>query len=298
MQIEILALRHQLAVLQRQQKRVRLAAADRLLWVVLSRFWKQWRSRLVIVKPETVIAWHRKGFRLYWCWKSRKRKCGRPRVSLETRELIRQMSKANPLCGAPRIHGELLKLGIEISQATVAKYMSRQGKPPSQSWRTFLENHVQQIVAIDFLIVRILNFRVLFVFVALSHERRHAIHFNVTEHPTAEWTAQQIAEAFPWDSAPGYLLHDRDCIYGAAFRQRVSEMGIHEILTAARSPWQNAYVERFIGTVRRECLDHLIIFNESSLKRILRSYFEFGCEVLIIISVLKPCPAIFLNICW
>ena len=208
------------------------------------------------------------------------------------------MSKANPLWGAPRIHGELLKLGIEISQATVAKYMSRQGKPPSQSWRTFLENHVQQIVAIDFLIVRTLNFRLLFVFVALSHERRHAIHFNVTAHPTAEWTAQQIAEAFPWDSAPGYLLHDRDCIYGAAFRQRVSEMGIHEILTAARSPWQNAYVERFIGTVRRECLDHLIIFNGSSLKRILRSYFEFGCEVLIIISVLKPCPAIFLNICW
>jgi transposase InsO family protein len=153
--------------------------------------------------------------------------------------------------------------------------MSRQGKPPSQSWRTFLENHVQQIVAIDFLIVRTLNFRLLFVFVVLSHERRHAIHFNVTEHPTAEWTARQIAEAFPWDSAPGYLLHDRDCIYGAAFHQRVSEMEIHEILTAARSPWQNAYVERFIGTMRRECLDHLIIFNESSLKRILTSYFEY-----------------------
>ena len=275
MQIEILALRHQLAVLERQRKRARLGAADRLLWVVLSRLWTQWRSALVIVKPETVIAWHRKGFRFYWRWKSRAGKCGRPRVSLETRELIRQMSKANPLWGAPRIHGELLKLGIEISQATVAKYMSRQGKPPSQSWRTFLENHVQQIVAIDFLIVRTLNFRLLFVFVVLSHERRHAIHFNVTEHPTAEWTARQIAEAFPWDSAPGYLLHDRDCIYGAAFHQRVSEMGIHEILTAARSPWQNAYVERFIGTVRRECLDHLIIFNESSLKRILTSYFEY-----------------------
>ncbi len=201
--MEILALRHQLAVLERQRKRARLGAADRLLWVVLSRLWTQWRSALVIVKPETVIAWHRKGFRFYWRWKSRAGKCGRPRVSLETRELIRQMSKANPLWGAPRIHGELLKLGIEISQATVAKYMSRQGQPPSQSWRTFLKNHVQQIVAIDFLIVRTLNFRLLFVFVALSHERRHAIHFNVTEHPTAEWTARQIAEAFPWDSAPG-----------------------------------------------------------------------------------------------
>jgi hypothetical protein len=154
MQIEILALRHQLAVLERQRKRARLGAADRLLCVALSRLWTQWRSALVIVKPETVIAWHRKGFRFYWRWKSRAGMCGRPRVSLETRELIRQMSKANPLWGAPRIHGELLKLGMEVSQATVAKYMSRQGKPPSQSWATFLENHVQQIVAIDFLIVR------------------------------------------------------------------------------------------------------------------------------------------------
>src|SRR5258705_6555432 len=260
MQIEILAIRHQFAVLQRQKKRVSLRAADRLLWVLLSRIWNEWRSALVIVKPETVIAWHRKGFRLYWRWKSRAGKCGRPCVSRETRELIRQMSKANPQWGAPRIHGELLKLGIEVSQATVAKYMVRRRKPPSQTWRTFLENHVQQLVAIDFLVVRSVNFRLLFVFVVLSHERRHAIHFNVTSHPTAKWTARQIAEAFPWDSAPGYLLHDRDCVYGAAFHQRVSEMGIHEILTAPRSPWQNAYAERFIGSLRRECLDHMIIF--------------------------------------
>ena len=225
MEVEILALRHQLAVLQRPQKRVSLRASDRLLWVILSRFWKYWRSALVIVKPETVIGWHRKGFRLYWRWKSRAGKCGRPRVSFETRELIRQMSKANPLWGAPRIHGELLKLGIEISQATVAKYMSRQGRPPSQTWRTFLENHVQQIVATDFLVVRTVSFRLLFVFVVVGHYRRHAVHFNVTAQPTAEWTARQIAEAFPWDSAPRYLLHDRDCIYGAAFQQRVGAMG-------------------------------------------------------------------------
>jgi hypothetical protein len=173
---------------------------------------------VVIVKPETVIAWHRRGFRLYWRWKSRAGKCGRPGVSIETRELIRQMSKADPLWGAPRIHGELLKLGIEISQATVAKYMWRQGKSPSQSWRTFLENQVQQIVATDFLVVRTVSFRLLFVFVVVGHHRRHAIHFNVTAHPTAEWTARQIAEAFPWDSVPRYLLHDRDCIYGAAFQ--------------------------------------------------------------------------------
>jgi transposase InsO family protein len=157
------------------------------------------------------------------------------------------MSTANPLWGAPRIHGELLKLGIQISQATVAKYMVRQRKPPSQTWRTFLENHVQQLVAIDFLVVPTLSFRLLFVFVVLGHQRRQAIHFNVTAHPTAEWTSQQIAEAFPWDSAPRYLLHDRDSIYGATFRQRVGEMGIREVLTAPRSPWQNPYAERFIG---------------------------------------------------
>ena len=251
MQLEILALRHQLAVLERRKKRVRLKAADRLLWVIISRFWKQWRSALLIVKRETVIAWHRKGFRLYWCWKSRAGKCGRPRVSVGTRELIRQMSTANPLWGAPRIHGELLKLGIEISQATVAKYMWRQGKSPSQSWRTFLKNHVQQIVATDFLVVRTVSFRLLFVFVVIGHHRRHAIHFNMTAQSTAEWTARQMAKAFPWDSAPRYLLHDRDCIYGAAFHQRVGEMGMLEVLTAPRSPWQNAYAERFIGSLRR-----------------------------------------------
>ena len=206
MQIEILALRHQLAVLQRRtNKRPSLRTADRLLWVDLSRLWAQWRTALVIVKPATVIGWHRKGFRWYWRWKSRAGKSGRPCVSREIRELIRQMSTANPLWGAPRIHGELLKLGIRISQATVAKYMVRQQKPPSQTWRTFLENHVKQLVATDFLVVKTISFRLLFVFVVLAHDRRHAIHFNLTAHPTAEWTAQQIAEAFPWDSAPRYL---------------------------------------------------------------------------------------------
>ena len=186
------------------------------------------------------------------------------------------MSTANPLWGAPRVHGELLKLGIEISQATVAKYMVRSRKPPSQTWRTFLENHVKQVVAIDFLVVSTVGFRVLYVFVVLGHDRRRAIHFNVTAHPTAEWTARQIAEAVPWDSAPRYLLHDSDSIYGKTFRQRVGEMGIREVLTAPRrSPWQNAYAERFIGSLRRECLDHIIVFNESSLRRILKDYFEY-----------------------
>ena len=262
-QIEILALRNQLAVLQRRtNKRPGLRSADRLLWVMLSRLWAHWRSTLVIVKPETVIAWHRKGSRWYWSWKSRAGKSGRPCVSREIRELIRQMSTANPLWGAPRIHGELLKLGIQLSQATVAKYMVRQGKPPSQTWRTFLENHVKQLVSTDFLVVSTVSFRLLFVFVVLGHHRRRAIH---------EGTARQIAEAFPWDSAPRYLLHDRDCIYGASFRRRVGEMGIREVLTAPRCPWQNPYAERFIGSLRRECLDHIIVFNESSLRRILNA---------------------------
>ncbi len=181
------------------------------------------------------------------------------------------MSTVNALWGAPRIHGELLKLGIQLSRATVAKYMVRQGQPPSQTWRTFLENHVKQLVSTDFLVVSTVSFRLLFVFVVLGHHRRHAIHFNVTAHPTDEWSARQIAEAFPWDSAPRYLVHDRDCIYGAAFSQRVAEMGIREVLTAPRSPWQNPYAERFIGSLRRECRDHIIVFNESSLRGILKA---------------------------
>ena len=233
MHLEILVLHHQLAVLRRRtNKRASLKSADRLLWVMVSRLWRQWRTALVIVKPETVIAWQRKEFRLYWRWKSRGGKSGRPCVSRETRALIRQMNTANPLWGAPRIHGELLKLGIQISQATVAKYMVRQRKPPSQTWRSFLENHAKQLVSTDFLVVSTVTFRLLFVFVVLGHHRRRAIHFNVTAHPTAEWTARQIAEAFPWDSAPHYLLHDRDSIYGGTFRQRVGEMGIREVLTA------------------------------------------------------------------
>jgi len=185
------------------------------------------------------------------------------------------MSTANPLWGAPRIHGELLKLGIQISQAAVAKYMVRPRKPPSQTWRTFLENHVKVLVATDFLVVPTVNFRMLFVFVVLAHHRRQAIHFNVTAHPTAEWTARQIAEAFPWDSAPRYLLHDRDSIYGESFQKRVGGMGIGEVLTAPRSPWQNPYVERLNGSIRRECLDHVIVLNESSLRQILKSDFEY-----------------------
>jgi putative transposase len=248
--------------------------ADRLLWVWLSRLWNQWRSALVIVKPETVIASHRRGFRMYCSWKSRHPQ-GRPSVSREVIDLIRKMSLANPLWGAPKIHGELLKLGFELSESTVAKYMVRHRKPPSQTWRTFLENHAKDLVSSDFFVVPTAFFRVLFVFVILSHDRRRVVHFAVTEHLTSEWVAHQLIEAFPWDRAPRYLLRDRDRSYGENFSEAARCLGIREVLAAARSPWQNAYVERLIGSIRRECLDHVIVLNKSGLRRILKSYLDY-----------------------
>jgi len=223
------------------------------------------RSALLIVKPETLIALHRKGFGFHLTWKSHQTAPGRPTVALEVRDLIRKMSLANPLCGPPRIHGDWLKLGIGLSQAKVAKYMARSLKPPSQTWHTFLSNHMKELVSTDFFVVPTVTFRVLFVFVMLAHYRRPVIHFNVTTNPRSEWTARQIAQAFPWDSAPRYLLHDRDSIYGNSFRQFVREMGTHEGPTAPRSPWRSPYVERLIGSIRPECLDHVIVFNGAGI---------------------------------
>ena len=248
--LENLALRQQLAVFKQSAKRPRLSQADRAFWVLLSRRWDGWRRALLIVKPETVVAWHRKGFRLYWTWKSRRRRGGRQPIDPEIRDLIRKMTASNPLWGAPRIHGELLKLGIQISQTTVAKYMRRPRKPPSQTWRTFLDNHLREMVSMDFLAVPTATFRVLFALVILAHDRRRLVHFNVTANPTARWTAQQVVDAFPWDSSPRYLLRDRDAEDGADFRRRVAGMGIEEVLTAPRSPWQNPYAERLVGTLR------------------------------------------------
>jgi len=272
--LEVLALRHQLHVLQRSRpRRMRLAKADRWLWSWLSRSWTGWRTALVIAKPETVIAWHRQGFRLFWAWKSRQH-MGRPPVPPDVRALIRNMSQANSLWGAPRIHGELLKLGLDVSQATVAKYMPRRATPPSQTWRTFLANHLQQIAAADFFVVPTATCRLLFVLVILSHERRRVVHVAVTNHPTAAWTAQQLREAFPWDEAPRYLVHDRDSAFHA-WTTTAAAIGIEEILTAPRSPWQNAYAERLIGSIRRECLDHIIIGNERGLRRVLHAYVAY-----------------------
>jgi putative transposase len=234
---EILALRHQLLVLRRTKRshKIRLGVADRVFWAWLSQLWDGWRSALVIVKPETVIAWHRRGFRLYWSWKSRHPQ-GRPAVSREVIDLIRQMNRANPRWGAPKVHGELLKLGFDLSESTVAKYMVRHRRPPSQTWRAFLANHAQTLVSSDFLVVPTAFFKILFVFVILSHDRRRLIHVAVTEHPTSEWVAHQLLEAFPWDSAPRYLLRDRDGSYGEKFSEAASWLGIREVLTAPQSP--------------------------------------------------------------
>jgi transposase InsO family protein len=274
--LENLALRHQFGVLRRAAaKRLKLTSAGRLFWICLSRLWHDWRSALAIVKPETVIAWHRAGFRLFWTWKVRCGQPGRPIISPEVRALIRKMGREKPSWGAPRIHGELLKLGINVGESSVSKYMVRSRKPPSQTWRTFLQIHAKQLVSIDFFTVPTIRFQVLYVFLVLAHDRRRILHFNVTAHPTAAWTGQQLREAFPFDQLPRYLLRDRDAIFDDEFREQVRGLGICEVLSAPRSPWQRAYVERVIGSVRRECLDHVIVFHESSLRRILTSYFDY-----------------------
>jgi transposase InsO family protein len=290
LQAEIVALRHQLAVLHKNApRRLRLQRSDRWLWVLLSRCWSGWRPCLQIVQPSTVVRWHRRAFAWYWTRKSRQRP-GRPEVAAEIRDLIRHMSQANPLWGAPRIHGELRKLGIAVAQSTVARYLPRPRMPPSQTWRTFLTNHLAQTAAIDFFTVPTATFRILFVFVVLSHHRRRVLHFGVTEHPTQEWTIQQMREAFPWEQAPQYVLRDRDAIYGSEFAATTRDMGMEEVLSAPRSPWQNPYVERLVGSIRRECLDHVIVWNRRSLHRVLQSYFAYYQSARTHLSLAKDAP--------
>ena len=274
LQLEILALRHQLAVLQGGGQRPRLKPADRLLWVWLSRAWSGWQDVLVFVKPSTIISWQRKRFRDHWTRLSRPGTPGRPRIAPEIRELIRRMSRANPSWGSPRIQSELRKLGLDVAKSTVEKYRVRPRKPPSPTWRAFLANHTMELVSLDFFTVSTVRFHVLFVLILLAHDRRRVVHFNITKYPTARWTAQQVVEAFPWETAPRFLLRDRDGVYGADFHERVKSMGIEEVIIAARSPWQSPYVERMIGSVRRECLANVVVLSERHLRRILKDYFS------------------------
>jgi len=272
--LEIVALRHQVQVLRRGVKRPALNNADRFLWVGLKKLWPEWRSTLVIVRPETVIGWQRKAFRAFWRWKSRSRG-GRPSINPAIIHLIRRMWKVNPTWGSIRIQDELAHLGIHVSDATVRKYRPKAPRPPSQTWRSFLKNHVRCMAAMDFFVVPTSTFRVLYVLIILTHHRRRVVHFNITASPTAVWTTQQIRNAFPYQTAPKYLLRDRDGIYGEEVVQCIHNLGIEQKLIASESPWQNPYVERLIGSIRRECLDHLIILHEAHLQRILKDYLSY-----------------------
>ena len=271
---ENLALRQQIAVLHRSAPRPKLRPWDRRFWVWLSRIWTGWQSALLIVKPATVVRWHRQGFRYYWRWKSGGRP-GRPLIEREARDLIRRLSRDNPLWGAPRIQAELHLLGHDLAKSTVAKYMVHRPKPASPGWRSFLKNHAHSLAAVDFFTVPTVTFQVLYVFLVLRHDRRRVVHFNVTSNPTPAWVTEQIRAAFGAAEPPRYLLRDRDDVYGERFKKSIASLGIEEVVIAPRSPWQNPYVERLIGTVRRECLDHFIVLNEAHLRRILDEFFDY-----------------------
>jgi transposase InsO family protein len=234
--------------------------------------------RSTLVKPETVIGWHRRGFRAYWRWKSC-RVGGRPKIDREIRDLIRQMSKENPLWGAPRIHCDLLMLGIAVAQSTVARYMPKPQGSPSQGWKTFLRNHVAGSASLDLFVVRTISFKLLYGLVILRHARRRLVSISVTSNPTAEWIAGQVTDAFPWDEAPRHLIRDRDGAFGPVYTRRIRAMEIRDHPTAPRSPWQNGHVERLIGSIRRESLDHLIVFGEAHLRAVLEAYASYYNEV-------------------
>src|SRR6202048_503488 len=275
LETEKAVLRHQLIVLRRRlHGRVRLMNHDRWFLIQLYRWFPSILKVLTIIRPETLVRWHRAGFRSYWRWKSRSFG-GRPQIDKELRVLIRLMSMENPLWGAPRIHGELLKLGFEVAQSSVAKYMVKRRSPPSQGWRTFLHNHAPDIAAMDLFVVPTIGFDLLYAYIIVRLDRRHLVWINVTANPTAEWIARQITEAFPWDDAPQYFIRDRDRIYGSVVTRRLRSMGIGDKPTAPASPWQNGFAERLIGSIRRECVDHIIVLGEMHLRRVLKSYARY-----------------------
>jgi putative transposase len=266
-------------VLKRKNPRPKLGRWDRLFWVVLRRLWSRWAEVLIVVKPETVVGWHRGGFRLYWRFLSR-RGPGRPRITSELRQLIQRMASENRTWGAPRIHGELLKLGLEISERTVSRYLARLGRGGNSGrrWLTFLKNHREVIAAIDFFTVPTATFRVLYCFFVISHSRRRVLHFNTTEHPTGQWMVQQLREAFAEGTAPQYLIFDRDSKYTGAVSEMPEVLGSKLIRTAYCSPWQNGVAERWVGRCRRELLNHVIVLNEAHLRRLAREYIRYYHE--------------------
>jgi len=276
--LENLALRQQLGIFKQKLPQPRFAATDKLFWVMLSRLWAGWRRALILVQPETVVRWHRAGFKLHWTWISRHRiRVGRRCVSRELRELIFQMVADNRTWGAPRIHGELKMLGFDISERTVLRWMRKEPRnpEPAKQWSAFLQNHREAIAAMDFFSVPTLTFGVLYGFFVIAHDRRRIIYFNVTKHPTSAWIVQQLREAFPYDSAPVYLIFDRGSNFNEEVIETVNSFGIKPKRTSFRSPWQNGVAERWVGSCRRDLLDHVIVVNERHLKRLMGEYVRY-----------------------
>jgi hypothetical protein len=279
--LENLVLRQQLAVLKRRRPRPRLALVDKLFWVTVSRFWSGWKEAPIVVRPETVVRWHRAGFRMYWRLISRVRiQVGRRQTSKEVRELIFRMVVENPTWGAPRIHGEFLMLGFDVSERTISRWMKRAPRKPepAKRWLAFLRNHREAIAAMDFFTVPTITFGVLYCFFVISHDRRRILHFNVTSHPTSLWTVQQLREAFPFGSAPRFLIFDRDGKYGLEVPAAVRALKISPVRTSFESPWQNGIAERWVESCRRDLLDHVIAVNERHLKRLLSEYARYYDE--------------------
>jgi putative transposase len=290
---ENLVLRQQLATFKASGRRPRIRTMDRAFWVVARRLWSRWADALVIVKPETVVRWHRRGFRLYWAWISRPpRRPGRRPITDEARHLIRRMAVENRW-GAPRIHGELLMLGFDVSERSVSRYLRSLRRRPEarQGWRTFLRNHREAIAAMDFFTVGTVSFRVLYVWFAIRHGRREVVHFNVTEHPSETWVVQQLREAFPYETAVRHLIFDRDSTFSARVVRTVKTMGVVPARTSYRSPWQNGVAERFVGNVRGELLDHVIVLDEQHLRRLLREYVQYYLQDRTHCSLAKETPA-------
>jgi len=292
--LENLALRQQLAVLTQRHPQPRLTVPDRLFWLVLSRFWSGWKHALLVVQPETVVRWHRAGFKLYWTWLSRHRsRAGRKCVSRELRELIFSMVAENPTWGASRIHGELKMLSFDLSERTVLRWMrkAQRNPEPAKRWAAFLSNHREAIAAMDFFTVPTLAFGVLYCFFVITHDRRRILHFNVTRYPTSAWVSQQLRETFPYDSASRYLIHDSDAAFSAEVLTTAKILGVKSIRTSFKSPWQNGVAERFVGNCRRDLLDHVIVLNERHLKRLMNEYVRYYHDDRTHLGLEKQTPA-------
>src|ERR1700676_2448131 len=279
--LENLVLRQQLVALKRKHPRPRLGVFDKMFWVLARRFWSCWKQSLILVTPETVVRWHRAGFRVYWRLISRARKpMGRKQTPKQVRELIFRMVAENPTWGAPRIHGELLMLGFDVSERTISRWMKRTPRDPKRAkcWLAFVRNHREAIAAMDFFTAPTITFSMLYCFFVISHDRRRILHFNVTRHPTSTWIVQQLREAFPFGSAPRFLIFDRDSKYGVEVPAAVRSLKIRPVRTSFESPWQNGVAERWVESCRRDLLDHIIAVSERHLKRLLSDYVRYYHE--------------------